>query len=179
MNKALNNLLDWMDENFNGDLEELKADAFQKTLDDEIVMDLWREIGENTIKDLYRLRKNIPKRNRFLKNDNQNSQNDIYTKEYRQKMNENNNNKVTVYEDGIIWYKVGNEWMDLMDMNKEECKIAADRHDKLAKSNAFERDFLMKVANSLKDGQPVKNKFARQDVINLRNQHEEKELEVV
>ena len=178
MPSKLDELLDWMDENFDGDLEKLKTKTFEKIKQDGIIEDLWEEIGRQCIGYLYGSYRIRPNRKKSLKGDN--CENDDYiTKEQRQEMNEKYNNKVTVYDKLSQPYYVNGRYIDILNMYKEDCLIVAKDYDERAKSNAYERDFFLNIANELKDKQKVKEVFTLDELRNLRTKDEEKKLEAV
>ena len=178
MNKALNNLLNWMDGNFNGDLEELKTKAFEKTKEEGMIEELWDEVGKQCIGHLYGSYRIRPNRNKSLKSNNVETDNYI-TKKQRQEMNDKHNNKVTVYDKLSQPYYVNDHYIDILNMTKEDCLIVASDYNERVMSNAFERDFFLNVADNLRDEQKVKDKFTLAELRNLRKKDEEKELEVV
>jgi hypothetical protein len=175
----LNLILDWMDEQFDGDLEDLKIKAFQKTIDDDIVEELWSEIGGQVLGYLYGSYRIRPERNRTLKNMNFDSSNYEITKEERQAMNEKYNNKIASYNKLFQPYYVNGHYIDILNMTKEDCLIVAGDYDERANSNAFERDFFLNIANNLRDKQKVKDVFTLNELRRLRVKNKGKKFEAV
>ena len=158
----LKDLLDWMDDNFNGSLTELRKKAVKKAKAEELISGpLWDEIGEWTLHKLYRHHRIIPRRNQTVKGQEQEIVMNEATADDTTKKSMKTTNRVKLYP-------IDGEYYDLLNLTKEQVLRIAEKYDKLAKSNAYERNFLTEIAGNLKEGQQVKEVYSIEDIRELR-----------
>ena len=164
----LEKVLNYMEDNFEGDLDEIVEDGIEKIELEGWVQEVWNEVKHNIIRSKFRKKKLAGKRRKTL------HRKDETTDE------ENVNKVVQVnYEAQTMPYPYNGKWYDLMNLTKQEIIEISDEYDERAKSNAFERDFLQEIAYRLDDyEQQVKEKFDYKDIRELRSEIKVKEKQL-
>jgi len=181
--EALEEVLDYMDKHFKeGDLLKTAQMATEWAKQQKLVSGpLWDEVGCRVLKDAYRMQRLIPDRNKIK---NVGGRRGHYSHESHGSLAPSTPKKIdkNIGSGGghdncethsvpaptsprSLMYYIEGRYYDLMNLTKNEVKKIASHYDKLAKTNGFERDFLLKVANKLKGKQVVKDVF---DIDSLR-----------
>jgi len=152
--KTLEEIMDFMEENFNGNLQEVSIMAYEKVKEKGLINGpLWEEIGTQTMKELFKKRRLHPGRRSVSR---RSEQKDAPESKAR------NGNAMA------WWVSIDGKWYNLLDLYKEDVEELACCYDKLAKTNGFERDFYLEVASRLKSGQMVKDVFDYTSLKELR-----------
>jgi len=154
---SLEEILDFMEEGFDGDLDTISKQASQKAEAEGMIYGpLWEEIGSQTMKHLFKMRRLHPGRRSISRLTEQQENKDVPAYE----------NKNTM----AWWVSLRGKWYNLLDLYKEDVEELASCYDKLAKTNGFERDFYSKVASKLENGQPVGQIFDIEALKELRKE---------
>jgi hypothetical protein len=152
----LNELLDWMDSRFDGDLPTVAIAAAEKAKHEGLISGLlWDEIGARTLHQIYRLQRiALPRRQatRLIDDDKESEGADV------------------INSGRLILYYIGGRYYNLLDMTVDELKEVAAYYEKLSKSNGFERDYLLSIAGSLKKNQIVRDVFNVESLKELRRE---------
>jgi len=154
----LEKILNYMEDNFEGDLDQIVKEGIEKIELEGWGQEVWEEVKHNIIRSKFRKKKLAGKRRQTLK------RKDELTDD------ENVNKPVKVnYQAQTMPYPYNGKWYDLMNLTKKEIIDISDEYDERAKSNAFERDFLQEIASRLDNKkQQVKDKFNYEDIKQLR-----------
>lgn len=148
---TLNDLLDWMDEKFEGDLPSIAVAAAEKAKQEGLVSGpLWDEIGSRTLHQVYRLQRIGAGRRQMTR---------LSVVEYDEQPISGNR---------AILYYIGGRYYNLLDMTIPELEEVAAHYNRLVESNGFERDYLMTIAGNLSEGQFVKDVFDVDSLKELR-----------
>lgn len=160
--QALEKIISWMDKHFKGDLRMAASLASEKAKFDGLVAGpLWDEIGTRALMDVYRKRLKETKR--------------LVTRDKDETADEINGDTETEHTptaaiSHALWYHIDGRYYNLFDLAKPDVLKIAETYNKLARDNAEERDFLTKVAESLADGQQVKDVHTVDSLRELRKQ---------
>jgi hypothetical protein len=112
---------------------------------------LWDEIGEQVLSQLYRLRRIHTQRRTAIK---------------AQAREEEAAPSPDVYS---AWHYVGDRYYFFGDMTKADCEEVAAYYHALSRSNAFERDFLLEIAQGMEGAQRVRDRYLPDEILKIRN----------
>lgn len=149
---TLEMVLDWMDESFDGNLPQAATLAAEKAQKARLIRGpLWDEIGEQVLSQLYRLRRIHTQRRTAIK---------------AQPKEEKADPSPDVYS---VWHYVGGRYYFFGDMTKQDCQEVAAYYHALSRSNAFERDFLLEIAQGMEGAQRVRDRYLPDEILKIRN----------
>ena len=159
----LEKVLNYMEDNFEGNLDEIVEEGIEKIELEGWELEMWDETKHKIIRTEFRNKKLSGKRRKTL-----------------QGKDENINKSVQAnYEAQTMPYPYNGKWYDLMNLTKQEIIEISEEYDERAKSNAFERNFLQEIAYRLDDyEQQVKEKFNYEDIRELRSEIKVKEEQI-
>ena len=148
---CLEDVLDWMEGQFDGDLTTTAVAAFGMVKASNMVSGpLWNEVGVRILHHLYKINRIQRPRHDATRLTGDDDDNPM-------------ENKV------IMYYNKG-RYYNLLDMTAKEVKEVAGYYDSLVKGNAYERDFLLSVADRLAEGQVVGDVFNEDGLRELRRE---------
>ncbi len=148
---TLDKVLDWMEESFDGNLQEAAALGAEKARQARLIRGpLWDEIGEQVLSQLYRLRRIHTQRRTAIK---------------AQAREEEAAPSPDVYS---AWHYVGDRYYFFGDMTKADCEEVAAYYHALSRSNAFERDFLLEIAQGMEGAQRVRDRYTPDEIAEIR-----------
>jgi hypothetical protein len=158
--KTLNDVLDWMDERFDGNLHETaKAAAEMVVAEGYISGPLWYELGVGTLHRIYKMQRiTAPRQRLFTVGGQKDDEGDT------QKDAEIINNAKLSYVPGLKQY------FNIFDLYKEDIEQIAAHYASLEDSNGFERRYYEAVGRKLKDKQQVKDAFTYDSLMELRSE---------
>ncbi len=150
----LNDVLDWMETQFEGSILPVAIAAANRARADGLISGpLWEEIGSGVLHHLYKIKRIHRPRHDAVR------LTVIKGREYRIKR-----------ENRAIMYYIDGRYYNLFDLTAKEVKEIAKHYDTLAKGNAYERDFLLSVADRLKGKQVVGEVFNEEGLRELRRE---------
>ncbi len=146
----LEEVLDYMDACFDGDLTTTAVSAVEYAGTNELIFGpLWDEIGVQVLKQIYRVRRIARSKGQIRKTA----------------------DPVVEDREGMakaMWYNIDGRYYNLFDLVKKEVEEIAEYYAGQAASYAFEETFLLKVANNLKKNQKVGDVFDLEGLRELR-----------
>lgn len=149
---TLDKVLDWMEESFDGNLQEAAALGAEKARKARLIRGpLWDEIGEQVLSQLYRLRRIHTQRRTAIK---------------AQPKEEKADPSPDVYS---VWHYVGGRYYFFGDMTKQDCQEVAAYYDSLSRANGLERDFLLEIAQGMEGAQRVRDRYLPDELLKIRN----------
>ena len=164
--KALEYVMDCMKKEFNGNLHETAKQVHEQTIKEGLSEELWEELGIKALSEHFRHSYLHEGRHHLKKAEDDGY---ILPHEKGSPVQKIKKDKTGYVQDDILYYEPLLEtWMCLGDMRKDNVQAVAESYDKRVKANAFERDFLNKIASRLNKQQQVKDKFAFADIKNMR-----------
>ena len=151
----LTEVLDYMDKlfkDFNGDLNEAARGTAKFVKENSLASGpLWDEIGVQILKQIYRVQRIAPAKASVRK---------------QPKIERFTSGQTTAAMN--LPYNIGGRYYNLFDLTKPEVEEIAEYYANQSASYEFEYRFLEEVANSLKEGQRVRDVFDMEGLRELR-----------
>lgn len=149
---ALTEVLDFMESEFTGDLDETARHAAEFAKAKGMASGpLWDEIGVQVLKQVYRVQRIATSKANVRKH----SKVGEFTERCKEEIK-------------AMWYNVGGSYYNLFDLTKPEVEKIAEYYSNQAASYNFECQFLKKLAGSLKKNQQVGDVYDMDGLRELR-----------
>ncbi len=147
-------VLEWMDNNFTGDLVATSVAAAEMVKKKRLATGpLWDEIGVRVLHHTYKVQRIHRPRHQATR---------LRVKAVKPVEGSNTPR--------AIMYNIGRNFYNLYDLTAKEVREIAAHYDTLVKGNAFERDFLLSVADRLSGDQVVGDVFDEEGLRELRRE---------
>ena len=173
--KALDDIMDFMDKHFTGNLTDTARSAAEKAVKDGIISGpLWDEIGIAALAQIYRVRR-IRTSKRFEEGEGQYSceAHRPSAQPASKTLGEGGQRTVETHKayashNSPKWYHLDGKYYDLYNMTKKEVEAVAAYYGGMSETYSYEKEYLMKIASQLKGKQKVKDVFDEAKLRELR-----------
>ena len=173
--KALDDIMDFMDKHFTGNLTDTARNAAEKAVKDGIISGpLWDEIGIAALAQIYRVRR-IRTSKRFEEGEGHDKLEDqnAHAQPTSKTSGEGGHPGCEAHirhasHNSPKWYHLDGKYYDLYNMTKKEVEAVADYYGGMSETYSYEKEYLMKIASQLKDKQKVKDVFDEAKLRELR-----------